>query len=241
MRDILARHELAILQFSGGKDSLACLEICKPYLDKIIVAWVNTGDAFPETLEQMESVRASVPHFLEVKSDQPAQVAQNGWPVDVLPVQNTPYGRMVLGDDRPIMQGYPLCCGTNLWLPMQKAVADTGATLVIRGTKACDGRKSPQKPGDVLDGVEIAMPVWDWSDGEVFAFLAERSVQLPKHYSFIGTSLDCQHCTAYLNENARKLDYMREHHPRLACEVSRRLSIITESVRAELAHLEGAQ
>lgn len=238
MQDILARHKLAVLQFSGGKDSLACLELCRPFLDKIIVAWMNTGDAFPETIALMESVRNDVPHFLEVNSDQPAQIAAMGWPVDILPVESTPYGRLISGDARPIMQGYPLCCGTNLWKPLDDITKRSGARLIIRGTKESDGRKHPMKSGDVVDGVEYLFPVWNWSDAKVSAFLADK---LPAHYRTLNTSLDCQHCTAYLNENQNKLAYMREHHPELACEVSRRLKIITDAVRSELAHLEGAQ
>lgn len=238
MQDTLARHELALLQFSGGKDSLACLEMCKPYLDKIIVCWVNTGDAFPETIALMEKVRRDVPWFWEVNSNQPRQIETHGWPVDVLPVEYTAYGRTVTGDERPIMQGYPMCCGANLWAPLQIALKQSGATLLIRGTKASDGRKHPVRSGDVVEGVEYLFPVWEWSDAEVSSFLAEK---LPPHYATLNTSLDCRHCTAYLGENQSKLAYMREHHPELACEVSRRLQIITDAVRSELAHLEGAQ
>jgi 3'-phosphoadenosine 5'-phosphosulfate sulfotransferase (PAPS reductase)/FAD synthetase len=58
----IERHKpgKAVLQFSGGKDSLACLLLLRPWWDRLTVMWVNTGAAFPETLELMEAVRSRV-------------------------------------------------------------------------------------------------------------------------------------------------------------------------------------
>ena len=41
------RHQKAVLAFSGGKDSLVCLHLCRDYRDKIDVCWVNTGAMLP--------------------------------------------------------------------------------------------------------------------------------------------------------------------------------------------------
>ena len=55
------RHKKAVLSFSGGKDSLACLHLCRPYRDKLTVAWVNTGAAFPHIVEFVrKAVKASI-------------------------------------------------------------------------------------------------------------------------------------------------------------------------------------
>jgi phosphoadenosine phosphosulfate reductase len=61
MADVIARHERIVLQFSGGKDSLASLQMVRDHWAKITVAWVNSGDVFPETIELMDTVRARVP------------------------------------------------------------------------------------------------------------------------------------------------------------------------------------
>ncbi|WP_249207126.1 hypothetical protein [Burkholderia cenocepacia] len=39
-------------------------------------------------------------------------------------------------------------------------------------------------------------------------------------------SLDCLHCTAYLDENGGKLRYLRDFHPKVAVEYERRLRLI---------------
>ena len=50
---LFARHERAVLAFSGGKDSLVCLDLCRDYRDKLDVCWTNTGAMFPHMVEDM--------------------------------------------------------------------------------------------------------------------------------------------------------------------------------------------
>ena len=47
LESLFDRHEKAVLAFSGGKDSLVCLDICRAYRDQLTVVWVNTGAMFP--------------------------------------------------------------------------------------------------------------------------------------------------------------------------------------------------
>ena len=149
----LERHDRAVLQFSGGKDSLACLSLLQPWWEKITVLWANTGDAFPETIEQMRRIRDAVPHFIEVRSDATAHIADYGWPVDVVPTTNTAVGKMLDGHDRPLLQHYTSCCGTNIWRPLCAAAADLGATLVIRGQRLDEHSRSSLLSGEIVEGI----------------------------------------------------------------------------------------
>lgn len=45
MKHIIDRHERVVLFFSGGKDSLTCLLLLRPYWDRLTVCWINTGAA----------------------------------------------------------------------------------------------------------------------------------------------------------------------------------------------------
>ena len=240
MGQVIARHDKIVLQFSGGKDSLACLYLLREFLPKITVVWVNSGDAFPETMALMSRVRAIVPNFLEIQSNQPAQIATSGWPVDLIPVVRTPLGRILHRHDDPIMQGYPLCCDANLWVPMSCAIAEIGATLIIRGSKSVDARKAPDSDGLVHAGLEYLLPVQDWSHDDVFAFLRREGAYIPEHYASTLTSLDCVHCTAFLDENAGKMRFMQARHPDAFREVQRRLVEIREAARSEIASMDAA-
>lgn len=228
-----------ILQFSGGKDSLACLYLVKPLWPEITVVWVNTGDAFPETIAQMAAVNAMVPHFLEVNSDQPAQQSRNGYPSDLVPVWDTPTGRACdQSRDRSVQDPFA-CCGENIWQPMARAVRELGATTVIRGQRLAEAKKSTLRNGAHVDGVQYLFPIELWSDDEVVRFLEEQGVEIPAHYAYVNSSLDCQHCTAYLSENRGKFTYMKKHHPVLHREVVRRVTYLVDAAQSELDHLKG--
>ena len=265
MKELLEAHDKIVLQFSGGKDSLACLLLTKPWWPKITVMWTNTGDAFPETIEQMAQIKAMVPHFLEVKTDQPKQISAHGWPSDVVSVKATEFGRILTesgarasgacadtSEARPIptpasttpgapaiIQGYPLCCNANIWTPMFEATLHLGATLVLRGTRKDDARRATKEQTEVIAGVTFYHPLWYWPEPDVFSLVAREDL-LPTHYHDTETSLDCMHCTAYLHENARKMRYLARKYPEISAEVQRRLTSLRDLVTSELAHIERA-
>lgn len=232
-----ARNRLAVLQFSGGKDSLACLYLLRPYWDRLVVMWVNTGDAFPETIEQMASIKALVPRFLEVRSAQPKQIADNGLPADVLSVWDTPMGRQMRPGRSQKLQTALACCNDNLWQPAAKATHDLNATLVIRGQRQAEAFRTTVRSGTIEAGVEYLFPIERWTNKEVRDYLDRCGVALPEHYAYVDSSLDCKHCTAYLSENYGKFIYMQERHPALHSFVRDRVHYILKSVAAEATHL----
>lgn len=200
-----------VLQFSGGKDSLACLYLLEPRWHEITVAWVNTGAAFPQTIELMKRIRTQVPHFLEIMAEQ--SIEQDGHPVDVLPIAATTWGHQFEGETGPRFQSRYTCCASALWAPMQKAMRELGATTIIRGQKLRDAKKTPIRSGQVIEGITYEFPLEDWTDADVRYFLTEKKIALPDNYRYMSTGLDCWNCTAYLDENAGRLKYMQEWHP----------------------------
>lgn len=230
------RHEKIVLQFSGGKDSIACLMLLKDYLHKITVLWLNSGASLPETFEQMNKVREMCPNFIEIVGNQPEQVAAHGYPVDVLPMRNHISIQHIAQQKRIPLQGFMQCCYHSIMLPMHEATKNLGATLVIRGQKLADAHKSPIKSGDVIDGVEYWFPIEDWPDDRTIMY-ASASGLLPEHYNDANTSLDCWSCTAYLQENQWKVPYLEKHHPDKAKEVKQRLSIIRQEIQSDMKYL----
>lgn len=232
----LDRHERIVLQFSGGKDSIACLMLLRAHLHRITVLWMNTGAAFPETVAQMAAVRAMCPHFVEVSGQQPASIADKGYPVDVLPLRNDKHVQFMTQQTRLPLQGFMACCFNNLMQPMHAATLALGATLIIRGQKASDHHKSPISSGAVLGDLEFWFPIEDWTDEQVLAYAADSGL-LPAHYEDANTSLDCWDCTAYRAENQWKLPYLDKHHPEKAAEVRRRLVLIKNEILNDMQHL----
>ena len=192
-----------ILQFSGGKDSLALLYLMEDEWDDLLVMWCNPGAPHASTKVLMERVRAMVPHFIEVKGTQPHFLANVGYPSDLVPAGATIIGRLVEHTKGDVFVSAYECCAANLWRPMDAAVRLLGGKHVYRGQKDADGRKSPVRDGHVENGITYHFPLQSWSDDDVVGFLGDR---LPEHYSNgEKTSRDCWSCTAYLDENAERI------------------------------------
>lgn len=236
--DVMDRHEKIVLQFSGGKDSMATLLFMRPWWNKINVMWVNTGAAFPEMIEFMDKIKSMVPTFTEVKTDQPAYIKQYGYPSDVVPIDNTFIGQIFSGIKENAISAYLDCCVSNISMPLDKATKATGATLIIRGQKNCDGHKSPIRNGHKEDGVEYFFPIQDWTNEEVFEFFKEQEFEVPEFYSLKSTSLDCWNCTAYCADHADKLSYMEKKHPEKFTELLDQLGIVRQSINKEVRHLD---
>jgi phosphoadenosine phosphosulfate reductase len=223
------------LQFGGGKDSLACLHLLEECWDSILVAWLNTGAAFPETIELMKRIAAKVPHFLEVRTDVCADIDAFGWPVDVVPIGHTEFGWLTTGRKTLKLRGWNDCCGANFWRPMHQAMVDRGVKTIIRGQRLAEHYKSPVRSGAVIGGIEHVFPLESWSEAEVFAFLRARNVEIPAYYAELHTSLDCWCCTAYLDAKAAQLHYMCKRHPERHAIVQKKLHEIAEVTAAALA------
>jgi len=243
MEEIFKRHDLAILQFSGGKDSLATLELCRPYLDKIIVAWVDTGAAFPHVVDfiyhAVKRVNASF-QVVRPLEPQPLSIEHYGFPVDILPARNTTFGALAC-TPRVKMQSWFECCNRLIWQPMNDFVRDSGATLVIRGAKSCD-ELTGVKSGTVADEIEYFNPVETWDDEEVIEFLNENDVPVSDHFSMVRDSLDCYSCTAMadftVSVAADRDDFMQRYYPLIYRQVQRNKLAIVGAIEEEVNRLE---
>ena len=213
MQDFFDRHEKVALMFSGGKDSIACLHLIKNYLDKTTVVWVNTGASFPEIEALMEETRQQVPHFLEIKTNQPESIKSKGYPVDVVPVNYTVLGQSVTSIKDFKVRSYFECCAENFWLPCDAEVRKLGITGVIRGQRQSESHRAPIKSGYVENGIEYNFPIESWSDSEVIDYLKSKDVVIDERLSMSHSSLDCWNCTAYMAESKDRFNYIKKHHP----------------------------
>lgn len=86
---LFARHDRVFLAFSGGKDSLAVLHLCKPYRDRLTLLWVNTGLS---GIRMTEFVRSFGDRFdlIELAPERPVeeQWREHGIPAVVLPLDH---------------------------------------------------------------------------------------------------------------------------------------------------------
>lgn len=219
--DFFARHQKAALLFSGGKDSVACLWLLQPYWPQLDVVWVNSGNVYPETIAYMQEIRALVPSFHEVASNQPAFIREYGYPIDWAP-------SITAGPQHLKLVPAHNCCATNLWLPALRAVKSLGVTGVIRGQRSSDSLKAPVQSGAVVDGLEYYHPVEDWTEADIRAYLGDRIPPAYKRGRL--ASLDCLNCTAYVSQDPGRVEELRRISPESYDTVVK----VHKAVKAEL-------
>lgn len=235
MDEFLKRHKNVALHFSGGKDSMACLYLLRPYLDRLTVYWVNTGDAVPENVEVISKCREWIPNFCEVRSDVKAWREQHGNPSDLVPTYSGPLGRL-MGFGTVKISDRLGCCFQNVMRPMYERMKSEGVTGIIRGQKLIDMPTVPAKSGDVQDGFEFYYPIETWTNPQVFAYLKEVGAPIHSCYELGTAGVDCMHCTGWWNENL--VAYLKRHHPEVHAEVLRDVDKIKGAIKVHLKDLE---
>ena len=231
MRDIdtsiLDQHQRVALHFSGGKDSLAVAYLLKPYWDRLTFYHVDSGDLLPEVREIVDGIAREVPNFRRIQRDVLGWHAENGLPSDLVPTVNTPFGRMLGFAKRPVIDRF-FCCWSNIMAPMRDAMRADEMTLAIRGTKRADMPTLPHEGGDTGDGYDLWLPLLEWSDDDVFAYLAEVGAPICRVYEHKAQSPECATCPAWWNEG--RAAYLKKHHAGLFAEYRTKLELVAAEV-----------
>lgn len=231
--EIFDRHQKVALSFSGGKDSLACLYLMRPWWDRLTVYWLNPGNPFPETVVLMDQIRKQVPHFKEVRGQQPEIIAQDGWPSDVVPIRYTTQGNAECGPTEFKVQERLQCCIRSRMLPLYRAMVADGVTCCIRGKRFDDDDQTGVESGHVTeDGMELVFPIYDWTTEDVFSFLDSHGIERPPFYEQSTTFQECMDCTAFWGDGLSR--YLAAKHPVAFKEYKRRLLLIKQAVAEQL-------
>lgn len=216
LSQIFARHTRVAFQFSGGRDSTAALYLLRPYWDRMTVYHVDTGDQFPELRAVVDHVlidlaAAGAPSPVIIVSDVEAVRQREGFPSDLVPVDNVAFGRKVSGRDVKIISRYD-CCWRALMQPMHQRMVADGITLIVRGQRDDEYAAPPLRSGDRADGFEVLYPIQNWTGEMVSAYLKENGLPLAPFYERgMRRAPECMGCTAWWDEGRAK--YLRGYHP----------------------------
>jgi 3'-phosphoadenosine 5'-phosphosulfate sulfotransferase (PAPS reductase)/FAD synthetase len=225
------------LQFSGGRDSLALLFLLREYWPKLTVYYLNSGDAYPETLALVKKLRQEIPSFVEIAGRTAMTHARDGFPADVIPSQVS-WGFDTYKEKLKII-GRETCCYKSIMLPLQAQMRADGIKLILRGQRNSDEPKSPLKSGDIVDGVMVYFPIEAWTTAEVNHYIRRVGGEVPHYYAEGMTSApDCMHCSAWLETGS--FEYLRKYHPLEAQVVRERIQWIvskTEDAQTRMKNI----
>lgn len=232
-----ARHERIAFQFSGGRDSTAALFLLEPYWDKLDVYTLLTGDNFPEQQAVVDAVEKMLPKRIHrIYSDVRTIRETHGFPSDVVPVDNSPIGRLVSGRTVKIMPRYE-CCARALMNPLHERMQADGITLVIRGQRDDEYDKPPHRSGDVSAGIEVLYPVQQWNAAQVDSYLKERGLPVAPFYAAgMKRAPECMGCTAWWDEG--RPAYLKQYHPEAYATYLVNAGRVRNEIDRQLAQLE---
>jgi len=226
-----ARHKRIAMGVSGGKDSTAAAFLLRPHWDRIRFYHLSTGDLLPEVVSVVEKLRGILPNLTVVHSDIHAAIAANGLPSDLVPHSAHPLGQ-AMGEGPRLVSRYD-CCFANLMDPIYQRIRRDGNTLLIRGTKRADMRRLPMRSGEILDGIELLLPLEGWSNVEVMEYLREVGAPVSTAYQHFRDLPECATCSAWWGEG--RAAYLRERHPQLFHVYQARMAAVLEVVGPAVA------
>lgn len=194
LADVFSAEHDVFLAFSGGKDSLAVLKLCEPFEGRFKLLWANTGYQMPhvETLIRQHGARFGL---VEVPVDMKPNWRANGWPSEVVTVQN------FIDRNGPIrLQPWPLCCFAHKSRPLSEYMHSLGKpAVIVGGERASDSVLVRPEMVRQEGNISFVSPLVDWTTEQVYAFIEAEGIELPDHYAEIPNSLDCWLCPAHWN------------------------------------------
>lgn len=235
----LAQGLKAIVAFSGGKESIVLADLLKDRKDNLTLVWVNPQAMFPHMIEFVRGYRDKGFTLVELLSDQPTRLLNDGLPTSVVPV-NFLFKR----EGQPLkITDYFSCCHQLRFNPLAEYVISQGCIFVIGGQRRADEvlnfHGETSKSNFRGNQFEIVSPLWEWTTDEVMEYIHEHQLELPKQYPAVMDSLECWSCTH--NPTKERIDFMRSEYPELLAELKPLLAYVYTNTINELdSQLKGA-
>lgn len=226
------RHRRIGFQLSGGRDSVAALYTLREHWDKMTVYHLDTGDQYPELRAVVNQIRRDVPIEV-IKSDSKGFRDNVAWPADVVPVDNTPMGRRISGQQQALVSRYE-CCWNNLMKPMHERMLADGITLIVRGQRNEDYANPPRRSGDVDGAMEVLYPIETWTTAEVDAYIAKNKLPNAAYYAYgAAHGPECMGCTAWMDD--QRINFLERVYPARLEELRKKQAVIRSLVDRQLA------
>lgn len=214
IREHLDQHE-GYLAFSGGKDSLVVLHLALQVDPQLPVAFFDSGAEFPETYDYLEQLRSRWGLNLHIYRAEPGavEILANGgrWDhrADASTTAEIPglHQALIVEPSRRahLDHGAGELWGVRARESRGRAAAYSNALRAAQCDCSCSDQTFRVRHGGVIERVDQTVafgPIWDWSDEEVWGYLARcavptspvyeklRRLGAPDHFLRVSTLVD---------------------------------------------------
>lgn len=189
IRGHLEAHD-GYVALSGGKDSVAVLDLALQAEPAIPVVFFDSGLEFPETRRYLADLQERLGFQLEVIRAEPTLLAllagSGGWDHHAPDRSMPDAGRVLI--DGPARRAHRRHGPGELWgvraaeARGRRSAYEVGLRAEMRscdGGVCCTPGRRRAAHGGVLrraDGTVAFGPIWDWTDRDVWAYLAYRGI-----------------------------------------------------------------
>jgi 3'-phosphoadenosine 5'-phosphosulfate sulfotransferase (PAPS reductase)/FAD synthetase len=209
-----------IFYCSFGKDSSVVLHALKPWLDKVMVVFIDCGGMFPDIVEWADREGAKMPKYFHVHAagDIWQDIREKGWSTDIEiadigrhsdMMHRTPLSRK--HKTRPWTQ----CTMDRFWLPGFVFTNMYKPDLFISGEKKMDRPYADDWDTRTHGVAKAIRPIFDWTDAEVWEYVDGYNIQLP--FTYQGRQEDRRDCYLCFGHDLTvgRVEFLRDNYPGL--------------------------
>jgi phosphoadenosine phosphosulfate reductase len=222
-----------VLEFSGGRDSLALLKLWEPFKAETVVLWVDAGGTLPE-VRQLILTHTAGWDLRICETDANSWIEKHGYPADIIPLWYTARGQWVRKPEDVMIAPSFSCCAENVMKPLHLAALALQPEFIVRGQRNTETFKSPARDGADFGNFKLLFPLQDWTDAQVNEYLKTAGVELPEWYAYGTKGFDCWWCTGFAKESAGLRKYLKLRHPEKSAIVEQRMMDIQKAIVNEL-------
>lgn len=187
IKDVITKHHTPIITFSGGKDSLAVLDLVRTIRPSTIAVFANTGNEYPETVPYTRSF----PNIIEVTPTKTFWQCVKEYGLPQNKSKSKRHGNA--------------CC---FWLkekPLYTYQKENNVDLVFTGLTSAESRQrmmTLKRMGyyylNKKDNSYRCHPIYNWTEQDVWDYINFKNLKYNPIYDMNIPRCGCRFCTAYL-------------------------------------------
>jgi phosphoadenosine phosphosulfate reductase len=184
LNELSKRHDAIVVSYSGGKDSLAVLDLCCKTFNRVtcFLMWFVPGMGFDRDNIAFAKERFNVeviqyPHWAAIKA------MRHG----------------VYCTQSKLVSGFP---EWNLHDIHAMVMQDTGINLIAHGGKKTDSMWRRRNLKNTANRTEVIYPLLNWNRWEVLAYLKRNDIPVPEQEGHSNSGIDlCTPSVLWLHDN----------------------------------------